>query len=157
MYPSDELEDVYTSQNPIKYAVIVASIFICTSLVFILYDVMVQRRQKMVMGAANSANAIVSSLFPATFQKRMLEDIEHRSKQNGKRELKSFLSRNTTRGDGSSGIEPLATKPIADLFPEATIMMADIVGFTAWSSVRDPSQVFTLLETVYQAFDELAR
>jgi class 3 adenylate cyclase len=34
---------------------------------------------------------------------------------------------------------------------------ADIVGFTAWSSAREPSQVFTLLETVYQAFDEIAK
>ena len=36
-------------------------------------------------------------------------------------------------------------------------MFADIVGFTAWSSVREPSQVFTLLETVYATFDETAR
>jgi class 3 adenylate cyclase len=35
-------------------------------------------------------------------------------------------------------------------------MFADIVGFTAWSSVREPSQVFTLLETVYRAFDLIA-
>lgn len=49
------------------------------------------------------------------------------------------------------------TKPIADLFPNTTIMFADIAGFTAWSSVREPSQVFTLLETVYQAFDTIAK
>jgi class 3 adenylate cyclase len=36
-------------------------------------------------------------------------------------------------------------------------MFADIVGFTAWSSVREPSQVFTLLETVYRSFDIIAR
>ena len=47
----------------------------------------------------------------------------------------------------------LTTQPIADLFPDTTIMFADICGFTAWSSVREPSQVFTLLETVYRAFD----
>jgi class 3 adenylate cyclase len=46
--------------------------------------------------------------------------------------------------------------PIADLFPETTVLFADIVGFTAWSSTRDPGQVFTLLEAVYQAFDEIA-
>jgi class 3 adenylate cyclase len=49
------------------------------------------------------------------------------------------------------------TKPIADLFPNTTIMFADIAGFTAWSSVREPSQVFTLLETVYSAFDAIAK
>jgi hypothetical protein len=30
-------------------------------------------------------------------------------------------------------------------------------GFTAWSSTRDPSQVFQLLEAIYNAFDEIAK
>lgn len=30
----------------------------------------------------------------------------------------------------------LKAKPIADLFPSTTVMFADIVGFTAWSSTR---------------------
>jgi class 3 adenylate cyclase len=36
-------------------------------------------------------------------------------------------------------------------------MFADIAGFTAWSSVREPSQVFTLLEALYRSFDETAK
>jgi class 3 adenylate cyclase len=48
-------------------------------------------------------------------------------------------------------------KPMAELFPEATIMFADICGFTAWSSARQPSEVFVLLETVFNAFDAIAR
>jgi class 3 adenylate cyclase len=35
-------------------------------------------------------------------------------------------------------------------------MFADIVGFTAWSSTREPSQVFQLLEAVYHVFDDIA-
>jgi hypothetical protein len=34
------------------------------------------------------------------------------------------------------------SKPIADLFTNVTIMVAGIVGFMAWSSVWEPSQVF---------------
>lgn len=49
-----------------------------------------------------------------------------------------------------------SSEPIADLFPHTTIMFADIVGFTAWSSEREPHQVFQLLETIYRAFDQLA-
>mmetsp|Transcript_42749 Transcript_42749/g.103157 ORF Transcript_42749/g.103157 Transcript_42749/m.103157 type:complete len:865 (+) Transcript_42749:140-2734(+) len=49
------------------------------------------------------------------------------------------------------------TKPIAELFPNTTVMFADLAGFTAWSSVREPSQVFTLLEAVYGAFDQIAK
>lgn len=48
------------------------------------------------------------------------------------------------------------SKPIADLFTATTVLFADISGFTAWSSVREPAQVFTLLETVYHNFDEIA-
>jgi Adenylate and Guanylate cyclase catalytic domain len=33
----------------------------------------------------------------------------------------------------------------------------DIVGFTAWSSARSPSDVFVLLETIYSAFDDIAK
>ena len=40
-----------------------------------------------------------------------------------------------------------------DLFHSA----ADIAGFTAWASTREPAQVFRLLETIYGAFDEIAR
>lgn len=36
-------------------------------------------------------------------------------------------------------------------------MFADIAGFTAWSSVREPGQVFTLLEAIYGAFDAIAK
>jgi class 3 adenylate cyclase len=35
--------------------------------------------------------------------------------------------------------------------------LKDIVGFTAWSSERSPVDVFTLLETIYGRFDELAQ
>jgi Adenylate and Guanylate cyclase catalytic domain len=45
---------------------------------------------------------------------------------------------------------------IADLFPQTTVLIADIAGFTSWSSSRGPNQVFTLLQTVYEAFDKIA-
>ena len=36
-------------------------------------------------------------------------------------------------------------------------MFLDICGFTSWSSEREPSQVFQLLENVYQSFDDIAQ
>ena len=36
-------------------------------------------------------------------------------------------------------------------------IFADIAGFTAWSSEREPYQVFKLLETIYSAFDSIAK
>lgn len=43
------------------------------------------------------------------------------------------------------------------LSAHANAQFADIVGFTAWSSSREPTQVFTLLQAVYQEFDKAAR
>ena len=64
--------------------------------------------------------------------------------------LKSFLN-------GVSDVGVQNDQPIADLFPHCTVMFADISGFTAWSSTREPAQVFILLQTVYQRFDIIAK
>jgi hypothetical protein len=58
---------------------------------------------------------------------------------------------------GSNDFAARNAKQIAELFPETTILFADIAGFTAWASSREPSHVFTLLETLYGAFDRQAR
>eukprot|EP00531_Pseudo-nitzschia_arenysensis_P001207 CAMPEP_0116121830 /NCGR_PEP_ID=MMETSP0329-20121206/3901_1 /TAXON_ID=697910 /ORGANISM="Pseudo-nitzschia arenysensis, Strain B593" /LENGTH=980 /DNA_ID=CAMNT_0003615659 /DNA_START=123 /DNA_END=3065 /DNA_ORIENTATION=+ len=60
-------------------------------------------------------------------------------------------------GNNSSHPSPYSSKPIADYFPSATIMFADIVGFTSWASIREPAQVFELLETLYGRFDRIAK
>jgi class 3 adenylate cyclase len=51
----------------------------------------------------------------------------------------------------------LTGSPIAELYPETTVLFADLAGFTSWSSTRQPTQVFTLLETLYGAFDAIAK
>jgi class 3 adenylate cyclase len=37
------------------------------------------------------------------------------------------------------------------------VLFADLAGFTAWSSTREPAQVFLLLQTLYQNFDLIAK
>jgi len=56
-----------------------------------------------------------------------------------------------------SGMTPYGGAPIAELYASTTVLFADIAGFTAWSSARSPSEVFTLLETLYSAFDAIAK
>ena len=114
----------------------------------------VQARNTKVVGAAARSSAIVSSLFPETVRHRLMEQQQNDSKS---RNLKGFLAAHKSELSTENRVALFQTKPIADLFPETTIIFADIVNFTAWSSVRDPSQVFTLLETVYNAFDDIAR
>ncbi|CAB9497218.1 Receptor-type guanylate cyclase gcy [Seminavis robusta] len=77
----------------------------------------------------------------------------------------SFLmGDNSARSSGSgAGTKPTTlslhqqTKSVAEFFPETTVLFADVQGFTAWSSVREPSQVFTLLESLFHAFDGIAQ
>ncbi|GKY91562.1 hypothetical protein MPSEU_000128100 [Mayamaea pseudoterrestris] len=53
-------------------------------------------------------------------------------------------------------VEIFTSRPIADFFPDTTLLFADIAGFTAWSSARQPTEVFMLLETLYGNFDIIA-
>lgn len=46
-------------------------------------------------------------------------------------------------------------QPRPDFFLETSILMADLVNFTKWSSMREPDQVFRMLEYLYEQFDQL--
>ena len=82
------------------------------------------------------------------------------TKNTNKKRLQSFLSTDhegKDREEWDNTTCQRKTKPIADLFKESTMFFADIAGFTNWSSSRDPSQVFTLLESIYHEFDVQAK
>jgi hypothetical protein len=163
VYSSASFEEEYDSNLPIVFTVIVATLFVVMAAVFFIYDRLVQYRNKKVVGAAARSNAIVASLFPSNVHDRLLAEHEEQQKnqKNMKKKmssLKGFLNGDASDLEMDEDMPGLyKTKPIADLFPETTILFADLAGFTAWSSVREPSQVFTLLETVYRAFDEIAK
>ena len=186
IHPSSKLQDVYISPKPFYYLSIVFVIFVCTSLVFVLYDLFVTRRQTKVLHTAARTHQIVGSLFPEAVRDQLLKEqeaAELEKKKNlnkgsgfnlaevsNRAGLRNFFSDNGhANGNGDndpnnvlkqnkdSNGDSDSSKPIADLFPNTTIMFADINGFTAWSSVREPCQVFTLLETVYHGFDQIAR
>lgn len=177
-YPSTHYEHNFLTRRPIIYCLFVVVVFAFTSMAFVCYDNLVEKRQSRLMESAARSNEIVSSLFPSNVRDRLL-NIEDAPRQESagfvsrprlgnpsraflsgdtpKLQLQSFLN-NVPQTDDDGEIDRLRnTKPIADLFPHATVLFADIAGFTAWSSTREPSQVFTLLESVYRAFDKLAR
>lgn len=123
------------------------------ALVFAVYDYLVNERNKKVVENAARSNAIVTQLFPGNLREQIVarKEAEMQLKKGNKSSnfLKSFVE-----GKQNYSLTDTSTKPVAELFLESTIIFADIVGFTAWSSVREPSQVFLLLETVYHRFDE---
>jgi hypothetical protein len=171
VFPTIVMEEEYHTNQPLIFTVVVVMIFLFTSFVFLLYDYLVQKRQNKVHSAAIKSNAIVSSLFPAEIRDRLFQhnetpeqNLKGSNKKNSgkvsgadvaaKFRLKTYLDNGEATQDAPVMYE---SKPIADLFPNTTVMFADIAGFTAWSSVREPSQVFTLLETLYHAFDLIAK
>eukprot|EP00980_Cylindrotheca_fusiformis_P024867 scaffold12634_cov112-Cylindrotheca_fusiformis.AAC.1 len=144
LYPTQELEASFQTSKPKLYTVVVVAIFFFTSLVFVLYDYFVGRRQRKFMARIKRQDQIVSNVFPAAIRDRLYDDEQKGSKQDN---LLDPL------GAGAAGA---GGAPLADLFLETTVVFADIAGFTAWSSAREPAQVFVLLETIYGAFDKHA-
>ncbi|KAL3941971.1 MAG: hypothetical protein SGARI_000417 [Bacillariaceae sp.] len=177
IYPTTEMEAGYKTSKPIAYAMVVLLVFITTVIAFILFDCLQQRRQKHIVATARRQNLLVSALFPKKIQDQLLEELKdneaakaENKNKSGTAGLRNYLekehankdlNKNSSHGswsgmDGPGG-RPKKAKPIADLFPETTIMFADLVGFTAWSSQREPSQVFILLENIYREFDLIAK
>ena len=183
VYPSEAWAASHFSDMPIVYAVLVICCFLITTILFAVYDILVQKRQDLVMESAAKTSAIVTSLFPSNVRDRLLEELK--PAQSTQEKLKQSLchppgscgpgpfnnvdssghftpqTRRNSSGSLGAGVETsemiFGSKPIADLFPATTILFQDMAGFTAWSSSREPTQVFTLLETVYHAFDEIAK
>ncbi|KAG7366873.1 adenylate/guanylate cyclase [Nitzschia inconspicua] len=131
----------------------VVGIFFFTALIFLLYDCLVQRRNQRVMKTAQQSNAIVLSLFPKNVVAQMMEEANYESLIRSQATQKAFKSFNTSESSGSISGSPMNG---GKLIVDTTILFAAIAGFTAWSSMRDPGQVFTLLETIFNAFDKIA-
>eukprot|EP00980_Cylindrotheca_fusiformis_P001073 scaffold295_cov96-Cylindrotheca_fusiformis.AAC.3 len=143
LYPTEELEETFHTSKPKIYTVAVVAIFAFTSLVFLLYDHFVGKRQRKFMDRVVRQDQIVCNVFPTAIRNRLYG----REKEGS--QLDNLLDP-LGGGDGTGGA------PLADLFPETTVVFADISGFTAWASAREPAQVFVLLETIYGAFDRRA-
>jgi len=158
VYPSQLFYDSYKTNTPIVVTVSVAIIFIFTALMFVVYDRLVERRQALVLQKALQSTAIVSSLFPENVRERLMNKTTNTTKASTNKKSAFDAPVNRMKGYlGNGGEEEDNNEPIADLFPFCTVLFTDVAGFTAWSSTREPAQVFVLLQTLYQAFDILAK
>jgi hypothetical protein len=156
VYPMAEMDEYYNNSFPLIITGVIAAVFVFTAAFFLVYDRMVEHRQSLVLDTAKRSTAIVSSIFPKQVRDRLMEA----PIQGNATKLRSLLSKSSMVGGSkeasANASDIMSSNPIADLFPEATVMFADVEGFTAWSSIREPSQVFTLLESLYRAFDLVA-
>ena len=151
LYPSTERQDEYISSRPLIMAIVAAGIFLFTSFVFIGYDRVVEMRQRKVVRTAKQTSDIVDQLYPSAVRDRLIDS-------NQKKQEQSASFGNAKMFEGKLQNEPTnAGPPIADKYDDVTCFFGDLAGFTAWSSVREPAEVFELLETIYGAFDRLAK
>jgi Adenylate and Guanylate cyclase catalytic domain len=130
-------------------------VFFVTIATFLLYDRLVENRQRIVLEKAAQSTAIVSSLFPKQVCDKLLADDE----QNKGASTMGFTSKNKLKAFLSTGPEGYGSNEsqVAELYPNCTVLFADISGFTAWSSTREPELVFVLLQTVFFGFDTIAK
>jgi hypothetical protein len=143
LYPSDVMNASYVTHRPIILAVAVLFTFAFTYVVFCLYHKMVERRNQKISQLAAQSSAIVSSLFPANVHHRLYLVDDKRP-----RRLNSLLSIRDASEDSTVDNATIqdhallqlgrcqSRTNIAELYPETTVFFADIVGFTAWSSVH---------------------
>mmetsp|Transcript_9200 Transcript_9200/g.19829 ORF Transcript_9200/g.19829 Transcript_9200/m.19829 type:complete len:1297 (+) Transcript_9200:189-4079(+) len=179
--PTQDTKNQYLDNKPRIFAIAAVAVYVFTSFLLIVYDLIISRRQSIVMKAAVQSTNIVSSLFPSQVRDRLFDlggaiagaggaVVGGIGRGLGFRARRASTGQEGPGGPGADGMagnlaanpmEPLAavrqvSPPVADLYPEATVMFADIAGFTAWCSAREPSQVFVLLETLYGSFDQHA-
>jgi hypothetical protein len=160
-YANGEFESSCTTNKPALYATVVVVLFLIPIATFAFYDHWVDRRQRRLLARAKRTDAILSRMLPEQIQKRMMEDVEaeeaeaNNHKRKGRLAPKNQLNEFLNEGTGTSA-QNRQGAPIAEMFTETSLMFADIVGFTQWSSCRVPSDVFVLLEAIFANFDEIA-
>jgi hypothetical protein len=126
IFPTTTMENYYTSSNPIICAIVTFLIFAAMAGSFMAFDYSVARRQDDVLAKATRTNAIVSSLFPSNVRDRILQDADEQLQREllvGEKARKSPLSSAVGEKGSKSAPNSFKSKPIADLFPSATIMV----------------------------------
>ena len=116
IYPTPEGDNYYNNFFSLIITLTVAAVFLMTATVFYIYDVMVERRQKVVLDTAQRSTAIVSSIFPKKVRDQLLQ-----APVQGNATKLRFLADTRNQGMASPvDIDLTTSGPIADLFPHCT-------------------------------------
>jgi len=162
VFPTVDAHTLFLTNRPVLVQGVVALLFLFTVSIFLGYDCLVERRQRRVLADVTRTNSIVSSLFPRGVRDRLF----FQNQTNPSRvsleaapflRLKNFMANDNVAPQRSKSVKATTAEPIAELFPHCSVLFADVSGFSAWASERQPSEVFTLLETIFTSFDSIAR
>jgi len=123
IYPTQSFEDEFTTNLPFLVTIAVAALFGVVAIAFLVYDFFVSKRNQKIVDTAARSNAIVASVFPATIRDRLLKENENRTGNvNKSRRLKNLMHDGLMLDDDEDDLAK--SEPIADLFPEVTLLFA---------------------------------
>ena len=107
--------------------------------------------------AGRSSNGSSADIDDAATEDSNTEDYLDPSATYDETEVSVSLSRSGSvrRLQPQQAQQPLI--PLADTFENVSILFGDIPGFSKWASTRKPQDIINLLETIFQAFDDIAR
>ena len=111
IYPSSKYRQTFKTTRPVIYTCVIA-LAVFLTILYLVYDTIVTRRQMKVMESAARSKALVDSLFPENVLDRLMEDANLEGE-------KSKLLTGCVN-DGESGA--FRSRPIADFFPHTTLM-----------------------------------
>jgi hypothetical protein len=140
---------------PLLYGFLVFGTFFVVAVLALSYDQITQQHLERISASERAARSVADNFYPEGAQEETFGDQKERGSSivHPKMKLKKFLTDN----EDDDNQELLAKEPIADLYTSCTVCFANITGFTAWSSEREPQQVFLLLETVFGVLDKIAK
>ena len=125
VYPSLKYYRQFISGDSVNVTFAVGMIFFYSILLFVFYDRLVDSRQRLILAKATKSTAIVASLFPKNVRDRLLQ-VEPEKPKPGlfsgiapSQRVKTFL------GGDTEGVDEVDAQPIADLFPDCTVLFAE--------------------------------
>lgn len=115
VYPSETFKEEFITDGPLLFAIILSAVFVFTSVVFLTYDCLVQRRHRVINDSAVKTNAVVKSLFPDKVRDRL----DNVYADDRGQEMSRRFSLDTIEDVRDSD-------PIADLYPQCTVLFTDM-------------------------------
>jgi len=127
IFPTEAFENDYKTTTPAIFAGVVAGTFLMVMLVFVMYDLMVLKRNEAMIANAAKSNAIVTSLVPDHLRDRLLQQQKQKGfNARGSGNLKTFLNDGSKTGGLDASSSGKLPPPLADLYLETTVLFADI-------------------------------
>jgi len=116
VHPSEDTEARYRSNKPAICAALVCIAFLLTTVIFLVCDYLIAKRQKIVMDRGIQSGAIVALLFPENVRDRMHKENKVRSGTSGAWSNRSGSEDDEAKND---------TVPNADVFQSTTVLFGN--------------------------------